>query len=114
MKPVSFSAWEVIGIGIPNPRGVCRYPVPENLSPAELAEVEEAIDELDRKEALEIAKKYLYQIVTPRLIAEMNQELARTGYKVDPYCRAEEGDVRLIKIDNQRISHFGKKTNGNE
>ena len=43
-KPTGFAAEEVIGIGIPNPRAVRRIPVPEDLTPEQLAALEKEID----------------------------------------------------------------------
>jgi hypothetical protein len=39
-----FEMWERIGIGIPNPRAVVRIPVPKDLTPEQLAELEAWID----------------------------------------------------------------------
>jgi len=39
-----FEVWETIGIGIPNPRAVVRVPVPKDLTPEQLAELEAWID----------------------------------------------------------------------
>lgn len=40
----AWAAYETIGIGIPNPRAVVRIPVPEDLTPEQLAELEAWID----------------------------------------------------------------------
>jgi hypothetical protein len=39
-----FEAYETLGIAIPNPRSVIRIPVPPDLTPEQLAELEAWID----------------------------------------------------------------------
>jgi hypothetical protein len=45
-----FEAYEDIGIGIPNPRSVHRWPIPEGLSPEQLAAIEAEIDRINAEE----------------------------------------------------------------
>lgn len=45
----AFAAYETIGIGIPNPRAVTRVPVPPDLTPEQLAELEAWIDETNAR-----------------------------------------------------------------
>lgn len=42
-----FEVYEIIGVGIPNPRSVTRIPVPPDLTPDELAELECTIDQIN-------------------------------------------------------------------
>jgi hypothetical protein len=46
-KPTGFAAEEAIGIGIPNPRAVRRIPVPDDLTPEQLAALEKEIDRVN-------------------------------------------------------------------
>ncbi len=94
-------------MSIPNPRVCYRYPIPE-LSDQEYAELEEAIEEADRLEALDRMKPYLCRAFVPdsggflrqHLIDQMNRDLQGTGYEVDPDCRPMiDGTIHLIKID---------------
>jgi hypothetical protein len=50
MTTKGFEAYEIIGIGIPNPRSVVRMPIPEGLSPEQLAGIEAAIDLINTQE----------------------------------------------------------------
>lgn len=43
----AWAAYETIGVGIPNPRGVVRMPIPPGLSPEQLARIEAEIDRIN-------------------------------------------------------------------
>ena len=49
-----FSAWETIGMSIPNPRAVVRIPVPSDLTPEQLDELEAAIDRINAEADAEL------------------------------------------------------------
>jgi hypothetical protein len=44
---MGFSAWETIGMSIPNPRAVVRWPIPPDLTPEQLAAIEAEIDRIN-------------------------------------------------------------------
>ncbi len=50
---VGWNAYEVIGIGIPNPRAVVRMPIPPGLSDEQLAHIEAEIDRINAELAAE-------------------------------------------------------------
>jgi hypothetical protein len=50
-----FEAYEDIGIVIPNPRSVVRIPIPEGLSPEQLAAIEAEIDRLNAEEEAKVS-----------------------------------------------------------
>ena len=51
----AFSAWEVIGLDLPNPRGVTRIPIPPDLTREQLAELEAWIEAVNREAEMSFA-----------------------------------------------------------
>lgn len=47
MSVVGFECYEVIGVGIPNPRAVVRWPIPPGLTPEQLDAIEREIDRIN-------------------------------------------------------------------